>query len=103
MDPIIANAVSKKRILVFQEMLEATKLPDVSVVEELKNGSNLIGEGPTTSMLPGKFTPALATETELREGACRVRSLVLSENAGSGDDEIDRVVWSKTMEEVEKG
>ena len=88
MDPIIANAVSKKRI---------------SVVEELRCGSDLIGEVPTTNMLPGKFTPALATETKLRSGACRVRSLVLAESTGSGDDEIDQVVWNKTMEEVEKG
>ena len=103
MDPTIANAVSKKRILVFREMLEATQFPDVSVVDELRCGSDLTGNVPTTNMLPGKFTPALATETELRSGACRVRSLILAENTGSGDDEIDNAVWSKTMEEVEKG
>ena len=29
--------------------------------------------------------------------------MILSETIGSGDDEIDRIVWNTIMEEVEKG
>ena len=72
-------------------------------MEELQNGSDLIGEVPMTNMLAGKFTPALATVQELHESASRVRPVILSETSGSGDDEIDRIVWNKIMEEVEKG
>eukprot|EP00435_Cladocopium_sp_Y103_P026152 s3258_g6.t1 len=43
MEPDIAEAVSNKRILVFEEMLRDTGFPDIGVVDELKKGSDLTG------------------------------------------------------------
>ena len=103
MDPVVARAVANKRILVFKELQEATKFPDPSVIDELQQGSQLIGEVPTTYMLPGKFSPALSTPKELHDNARRMRLLIDAEATGSGDDEIDRIVWEKTMEEVDRG
>ena len=54
-------------------------------------------------MLPGKFSPALSTPEELNDNARRMRPLINAEAAGAGDDEIDRIVWEKSMEEVDKG
>ena len=103
MDTVVARAVANKRILVVKEPLEATKFPDPSVIDELQQGSQLIGEVPTTCMLPGKFPPALSTPEEVHDNAKRMRLLMNAEAAGSGDDDIDRIVWEKIMEEVEKG
>ena len=103
MDPEVAAAVSNKRILVFEEMLNACDFPDMSVVEELKVGACLTGSIPPTNMLPGKFTPALATTTEVQDNAARIRPKLDQESTGSGDDHVDQVVWSKTLEEVESG
>ena len=103
MDPEIARAVSNKRILVFREMLEAINFPDADVADELQWGSDLVGEVPTTSMLPGKFVPALATTSELHKHAERIRPSLATDNLGSGDIEIDKVVWEKTLAEVDKG
>ena len=85
------------------EMLESTGFPDKGVSEELQCGSNLVGEVPTTFMLPGKFVPALATTDELHRHAERMRPSVATDTAGSGDPEIDQIVWEKTMVEVSKG
>lgn len=86
MAPDVAESVKGKRILVFEELLQFTGFPDLGVVDELKNGAELVGVVPETNMLPGKFVPALSTEHER-----------------SGDPEIDRVVWAKTLEEVKMG
>ena len=103
MDTSVACAVKEKRILVFEEMLRATQFPDLGVVDELREGSDLTGDVPPTGMLPGKFEPALISESELQANAARVRQVAIAEMRSSGDEFIDRVVWQKTMEEVEKG
>ena len=103
MDPKVASAVRNKRILVFKEMLIDTGFPDLGVVDELITGASLTGEVPATGMLPGKFTPAVATDAEIREAASRIRPKLDSDNLGSGDPIIDAEVWRKTLEEVERG
>lgn len=84
-------------------MLKDTGFPDLGVVDELKQGAHLVGAVPATGMSPGKFSPTLASISELSDNACRRRSAVESEATGSGDFSIDEIVWSKTLEEVEKG
>ena len=103
MDPEVARAVSSKRILLFEEILKSTSFPDMDVVNELKQGAELTGTVDETGMLPGKFIPALSTVEELRANAARIRPKIISEATGSGDSHIDSVVWTKTLEEVEKG
>ena len=51
----VAQAVKDKRILLFKEMLEASGFPGLGVVDELKLGSDLIGDVPVTHMLPWQF------------------------------------------------
>ena len=80
----------------FKEMLLDTGFPDLGVVDELINGASLTGEVPATGMLPGKFTPAVATDSEVRASATRVRPKLDSDNAGSGDSTIDKEVWRKS-------
>ena len=74
MDPVVAKAVAAKRILLFEEMLVETKFPDLSVVDELKNEADLVGEVASTGMLPGKLVPALSTVDELSCSSRRIRS-----------------------------
>ena len=94
MDPNVALAVRSKRILVFKKMLIETGFPDLGVVDELIKGASLTGEVPSTGMLPGKFTPAVASESEICAAAARIRP--------NGDSNIDKEVWRKTMEKVDK-
>ena len=66
MDPMVNCATAGKRLLLFKEMLEFYKYPDVSVFEELCKGSDLTGTVEQTHMLPFKFTPAILTESALK-------------------------------------
>ena len=99
----VARAVRNKRILLFEEMLRATNFPDMGVVDELRLGSDLTGEIPLTNMLPGRFEPALISEQELQRSAERVRKAAIHGVRSSGDNDLDDIVWQKTMEEVDKG
>jgi hypothetical protein len=54
-------------------------------------------------MLPGKFEPALISEEELCASAVRVRKVAVNDVRGSGDADIDEIVWQKTLDEVAKG
>eukprot|EP00435_Cladocopium_sp_Y103_P071654 s1005_g38.t1 len=103
MQASVANAVKGKRILLFEEMLKSTGFPDMVVVAELQHGAELTGDVPVTNMLPGKFEPALISEKEFCANAARIRAVAESDVRSSACDNIDAVVWQKTIEEVDKG
>lgn len=102
MDPSVARAVRGKRICLFQQMLEEAKYPDPGVCDELINGCDLVGEVPLTKMLPGKFVPALCSESMLQTKAALLRPKLGTSCTSSGDPGLDEEVWRKTMEEVQK-
>jgi hypothetical protein len=89
MDPVVANAVRQKRLKLFAEMLDFYKYPDKEVVNELVHGADLVGDVPTTRMLPVKFTPALLTVEALRSQSKLRRPHVAQDCRSSGDTEID--------------
>ena len=84
----------QKRLLLFEEMLLETGFPDMGVVNELKHGAELVGDVPTTGILPGKVVPALSTTDELACNSRRIRRAVENDSRGSGDAEVDREVWA---------
>lgn len=45
----------------------------------------------------GNFEPALISERELCARAARVRKAAVNEVRGSGDADIDEIVWQKWM------
>lgn len=103
MDACVAEAVKHKRILLFGEMLQATKFPDLGGLDELRCGCHLTGEVPSTGMLPGKFEPALISEEELSARSARVRKVAERDMRSYDDPETDLALWQKTLEEVQKG
>ena len=93
MDPSISKVTAKKRILLFKEILEQLKYPDLQVVEELSLGVDLRGEVPVTDMLPQKRTPQLLTDDALKSRSRLVRKTVRSSVGPSGDSEMDSSIW----------
>lgn len=91
----VAQAVKDKRILSFKEMLEASGFPDLGG-RRAKVGSDLTGDVPVTHMLL-----AILNQSHLRRELCaraaRVRKASVNEVRGSGDADIDEIVWQKWM------
>jgi len=101
MDAEVAAVLDSKNILLWESMLKAVDYPDLGVVAELSQGSELIGCVERTGLWPSKFSPATVTVDELHKVASMERSVLHQQFAGAaphGDE-----VWRKTMEEVEAG
>ena len=103
MDPVVCEAVKDKRLVLFREMLDFYKYPDMGVFDEMVAGATLTGEVQITGMLPSKFVPALITEQDLRTQSLMRRPLIEADYKGSGDLEVDKEVWKQTLQECERG
>jgi hypothetical protein len=92
----VAQAVKDKRILSFKEMLEASGFPDLGG-RRAKVGFRFNWRCAGYSHVTGNFEPALISERELCARAARVRKASVNEVRGSGDADIDEIVWQKWM------
>ena len=100
LDPHAKHILSNKRILLWKNLLEEHKYPDMPVVNELLEGTSLIGETETdtTGLWPAKFVPATVSEIELYEISARERESICGKVKDT-PSETDRDVWHKTLEE----
>ena len=92
-----------KRILLFKEMLEDIRYDDIGVVQELIEGATLTGDIPVTGVLDAKLKPARMDVSELMEISEQVKQQIKHRTVSCGDGEMDALLWSKTLEEVDKG
>ena len=103
MDPQFRAAVESKKILLFEEMLREAEYEDLSVVDELRLGAQLIGEVETTGMLPQRFSPAILSEKMLGEQAKLSRPKFAVQGLAAQDKDVDASVWEQTLQEVNEG
>jgi len=73
----VAEVLKGKRLLLWEEMLQAINYPDLAVFDEFCAGSMLTGQTERTGLWPAKVTPATLTEGELRNQA-RLQRAALS-------------------------
>ena len=84
-------------------MLKSMQYSDMDVVEEFKQGSELVGCIEKTGLWPMKFQPATVSVSELHEVAARERPLLAQQVRADGEGLYLDEVWTKTMEEVQAG
>ena len=82
LDPHAKHILSQKKILLWKSLLEEHEYPDMPVVDELLEGTNLIGETDTTGLWPAKFVPATMSEIELYELGARERESICNISEG---------------------
>ena len=99
----LARLLEPKRLLLWKEMLEDLGYDDLDVVNEVVEGTDLLGEVPLTGIFPQQFKAATTTVAQLKsESAQRVQS-VLRRTYSSGDFALDKKVYDETMQEVSRG
>ena len=101
--PMLQGILAPKRLLLWKEMMEHYHYPDVAVFDEVTSGITLSGAAPDVAFFEPGFKPAKITENELASSARASRVAMLASIRSSGDDEIDREVYSKTQDEVACG
>ena len=99
----LRKILSPKRLLVFREMLADLDYPDLGVFDEIACGTGLAGSVPDSGLFEKVFRPCEITEEQLRSGAEHNRKSIFYSCRGSGDQDVDKVVYEKTIEEVNSG
>ena len=92
-----------KRLKLLGRIISAEGFPDVSLADDLERGFDLVGSMPMSHHLPPKFKPAALPVGALSAGAKRARDAVRHSTKSSGDAEMDKALWDKTLAEAEKG
>ena len=103
MPPHMRPILESKRLLLWKEILIDLKYPDLAVTEEVINGVDLLGEVPTTGVFPESFKPASITLAQANEESKAYREKVFAKTCSSGCKDMDKVVWQKTLDEVNRG
>lgn len=98
-----AGILEPKRLTLFKEILEDVGYPALGVYDELVNGTELVGEVKPFGIFEKAFRPAEITTEQLKTSGRASRLLNFYKCSSSGDVEVDEVVYSKTLEEVEPG
>ena len=99
----LSRILAPKRILLWAEMLKEAKYPDMGVVNELIHGTELVGSVPSSGIFEAKLKPAHMTVEQLQSMSFSDRVKILDSSRSSGDDEVDKIVYEKTLEEVSSG
>ena len=73
----VREVVQGKRILLLEERLNATAFPDLQVIEDFKQGVDLIGEEPFSPLFLEKLQPASMTVEQLEATAEMNRKLTI--------------------------
>ena len=97
------HILGSKRILLFKEMLEDVGYDDVEVVNEFISGATLTAGVPVTGVLDVNLKPARIELEQLMEISEQVTEQIFARTVSSGDNEVDKLLWAKTLEEVDRG
>eukprot|EP00439_Symbiodinium_sp_Y106_P010258 s14929_g1.t1 len=84
-------------------MLEDVGYDDVEVVNEFISGATLTGGVPVTGVLDVNLKPARIELEQLMEISEQVTEQIFARTVSSGDIEVDKLLWAKTLEEVDRG
>eukprot|EP00435_Cladocopium_sp_Y103_P061042 s605_g22.t1 len=103
LSPHLQHILLPKRLLLLREMIKEEGYPDAGVFDELAYGTELVGTVPWTGVFDPAFKPAIITTQELLEQSSSSNKAIFSSVRSSGDHEVDKIVFEKTLEERDAG
>eukprot|EP00435_Cladocopium_sp_Y103_P038593 s2607_g10.t1 len=97
----IQRVVKGKRLLLFEERLQTNAFPDMQVMNDFKQGVDLVGEEPYSPLFLEKLQPATMTVRQLDLSAAWNRKLVIGRPLADHEKEhADRLVELSQEEET---
>ena len=99
----LKKILGPKRLLLLAEILEEEGYPDKDVFSEIALGTELAGQVPCAGVFDKCFRPAEMSMDQLIAGASASHKEIFRSVRSSGDDEVDRAVFDKTLEERDAG
>ena len=99
----LRRILEPKRLLLLAEILKEEGYPDKDVFSELALGTELTGQVPCTGVFDKCFRPAELGVDQLLAGASASNKSIFRSVRSSGDNEVDKIVFEKTLEERDSG
>ena len=103
MSPHRSRILSSKRLILFKRMLCQAGHDDVGLVDDIKNGFDLVGDIPKSGVYKKRVRPSSITVNELRRAAKRTRQAIIQSTRGSDDPAVDLGVYQSTLDEIQRG
>ncbi len=101
---VVAGKFAVKRPLLFKEILSEIGFPKIDlIVKLLTAGVPMFGEFPVTDVFPKKEVKATSSIEKLMRSSKWSRRALLGSMRPSGDEELDKAIYEKTLEELEWG
>ena len=95
--------LDKKRIALMRHIIEHEGYDDRTLADDLEHGFELVGDSPTSTVLPPKLVAATISQEDLQRHSDKASKALRYMTRSCGDPDLDRGLWEKTMAEVEKG
>ncbi|CAK9102393.1 Uncharacterized protein SCF082_LOCUS47864 [Durusdinium trenchii] len=103
LDPRIAKVVEGKSLLLWKELLEETSFDDPNLFDEFCKGFKVTGKATHCDEFPHGFQPPLRSVEDLKQNSVWLKKRSIGKCKSSGNLEMDRTVWSKTLKERDCG
>ena len=94
--------LESKKLLLMRHIIDTEGYDDKSLVDDVSDGFSLVGEVPTSNVLPRKLLPAAMSEQELHANSQKANVALRYMTRSSGDHSLDEKLWAKTVAEVDK-
>ena len=99
----LKRILGPKRSLLLAEILKHEGYPDLGVVNEVSEGTKLVGQVPETGVFDKCFKAAEISVEQLIEGSAESNRSIFHSSRSSGDHLVDKAVYEKTLEERDEG
>ena len=94
---------AKKRPILTRAILRSAGFPAADLIFEiLTKGAPMFGRFPASGVFPRRLHEATVSVDQLTKAAKWARPALLGSKSQSVDSEVQRVLWEKTMDEVER-
>ena len=92
--------LAKKKILLMRTLLERSGFKDISVVDEICTGFDVVGKAKPSGLMESFLRPATTSPDQLRATSTLTRRAVLDSNRKSSDPLLDKAVYDITQQEL---
>ena len=105
MEPGMRSVLHGKQLVALQQLLDKHALlwPDRTVVSEISAGAHLVGMQQHSGLFPFEVQLPSISVSQLRAQSVIHNQSMLQRTKSSGDAEMDRDLWTQTMDEQSKG
>ena len=101
--PDLKACLRGKQTCLWHELLQQTGFPDLQLVDDVRQGFEVIGPNPWSPVFRKGYKPPQLTPHQLAGQAAWRRQKVVSSCRPSDDANLDEELWQQTMAECEKG